>query len=116
MRRVVLLALAAVVAGCANQLAARQAYLSRFVGQPEGAVVQQLGVPTRSYETGGVKYLAYNEHKTQIIPASPFYGPYFPGWYGAGFPPQVVELRCETTFEVAAGTVKAFTLRGNACG
>jgi hypothetical protein len=116
MRRAVLLLLTGMLAGCVNQLAARQAWLSQFVGQPEAALVQQLGVPSRTYETGGVKYLAYEEHRVDIIPAFPSYSPFFTGWYGGGFPPQVVDLRCETTFEIAGGTVKAFTLRGNACG
>ncbi len=75
-----------------------------------------MGVPARTYETGGVKYLAYDEHRVDIVAASPSYGPFWNGWYGGGFPPQVVELRCETTFEVSSGIVKAFTLRGNACG
>ena len=116
MRCAILLVLTALVAGCENQLAVRQAYLSQFVGQPESTVVRQMGVPARSYEAGGVKYLAYNEHRIDIIPTFPSYSPFFTGWYGGGFPPQVVELRCETTFEVADGTVKSFTLRGNACG
>jgi hypothetical protein len=116
MRRAILLVLAGLVAGCVDQLAAREAYLSRFVGQPESTLVQQMGVPTRSFETGGVRYLAYNEHRINLIPTFPSYSPFFTGWYGGGFPTQVVELRCETTFEVADGTVKAFTLRGNACG
>jgi len=116
MRRAILLVLAGLVAGRVDQLAAREAYLSRFVGQPESTLVQQMGVPTRSFETGGVRYLAYNEHRINLIPTFPSYSPFFTGWYGGGFPTQVVELRCETTFEVADGTVKAFTLRGNACG
>jgi hypothetical protein len=116
MRRVILLVLTGLVTGCADQLAARQAYLGRFVGQPESALVQQMGVPSRSYETGGVKYLAYSEYRIDIVPTFPSYSPFFTGWYGGGFPPQVIELQCETTFEVTDGTVKAFTLRGNACG
>ena len=114
-RRAILLAVSA-LAGCTNQLAQRQAYLSQFIGQPESALVQQMGVPNRNYETGGVKYLAYDERRIDIIPGPPTYAPVYLGWYGAGFPPQVVELTCETTFEINAGTVKAFTLRGNACG
>jgi len=113
--RAILLAVAALT-GCTNLLEQRQAYLSQFVGQPDSALVQQMGVPSRSYETGGVKYLAYDEHRIDIIPGSPTFAPFYMGWYGAGFPPQVVELTCETTFEVSDGTVKAFTLRGNACG
>jgi hypothetical protein len=113
--RAMLLAVLALV-GCTNELAQRQAYLSQFVGQPESALVQQMGVPTRSYETSGVKYLAYDEHRIDIMPGQPIYAPFYLGWYGAGFPPQVIELTCETTFEVSDGTVKAYTLRGNACG
>jgi hypothetical protein len=116
MLRVILLMLTGILAACTNQLAARQAYLSQFVGQPEAAVVQQMGVPSRSIETGGVKYLAYDEHRIDLVPSAPAFTPVFTGWYGGGFPPQVVEWRCETTFEVTAGTVRAFTLRGNACG
>ncbi|MGC1408616.1 MAG: hypothetical protein WA864_06705 [Acetobacteraceae bacterium] len=116
MHRAILLVLTGLMAGCADQLAARQAYLSRFVGQPEDMLVQQMGVPARTYETTGVKYLAYNERQVDIVPAFPSYGPFFTGWYGGGFPPQVIDLQCETTFEVSAGTVRSFTLRGNACG
>ncbi len=116
MRRAILLALTVLLSGCVNQLAARQAYLSRFVGQPEAVLIQQMGVPVRTYETGGVKYLAYDEHQVDIVPAFPSYSPFFTGWYGGGFPPQVIDLQCETTFEVSDGAVRAFTLRGNACG
>lgn len=115
MRRGVLLLLMGLLGGCANQLAARQAYLSQFIGQPDSAVVQAMGVPTRTYETGGVKYIAYNEHRIDVIPAGPTYAPYFMGWYNA-FPPQVIEFTCETTFEVVDGKVRSFNLRGNACG
>ena len=116
MSRTILLVLAGLLAACTDQLAARRAYLNGFIGQPEIALVQQMGVPSRSIETGGVKYLAYDQHKVDIVPAVQPYGPYFMGWYGGGFPPRVVEWRCETTFEVAAGIVRAYTLRGNACG
>jgi hypothetical protein len=114
MRSVLLPALLVGAAGCVDGLAARQAYLNRFVGQPEAVLVQQMGVPTRTYATAGTKFLAYDERRVDVIPAFPAYG-FFNGWYG-GFPPQVVDLQCETTFEVTDGTVKSFTLRGNACG
>ena len=116
MRRVILLVLTGLVAGCVDQLAARQAYLSRFIGQPEVVLVQQMGVPARTYATSGMKYLAYDEHQVDIVQAFPSYSPFFTGWYGGGFPPQVIDLQCETTFEVSDGTVRSFTLHGNACG
>ena len=116
MRRAFLIALTGLMAGCVNQFAARQAYVNSLVGQPEAVLVQQMGVPSRTYETTGVKYLAYDERRVDLVPSVPSYSPFFTGWYGGGFPPQAIELQCETTFEVAEGTVKTFTLRGNACG
>jgi hypothetical protein len=116
MHRVILLLLAGLLGGCADQLAARQARLAPLVGQPEAVLIQQFGVPSRTYETGGVKYLAYDERRVDIMPGFPSYSPFYTGWYGGGFPPQVIDLRCETTFEIAGGAVKSFTLRGNACG
>jgi hypothetical protein len=58
-------------------------------------LVQQMGVPTRTYATAGTKFLAYDERRVDVIPAFPVHGPFFNGWYG-GFPPQVVDLQCET--------------------
>jgi hypothetical protein len=116
MCRATLLAMTALAASCTNQLAEWQAYLSRFVGQPESVLVQQMGVPARSFETGGVRYLAYDEHRIDIVPSGPTFAPNFLGWYGASFPPQIIEWKCETTFEVAGETVKSFMLRGKACG
>ncbi|HTB43885.1 MAG TPA: hypothetical protein VK741_09690 [Acetobacteraceae bacterium] len=119
MRRPILFVLATVLCGCVNQLAQRQALLDRFVGHPDSELVQQLGVPARTYETDGVKYLAYIESRVQIVPGLPINAP-GPWWayggYGGGWPPQVVNLKCETTFAVAGGVVKSYTLRGNACG
>ena len=111
-----LLVVTASAVGCTNQLAERQAYLNQFIGQPERALVQQMGVPARSIETGGVRYLAYDEQRIDIVSSGPTFAPYYLGWYGASFPPQVIEWKCETTFEVAGGTVQSFMLRGNACG
>ena len=111
-----LLLLAGVLAGCVNQRAVREAQLGQLVGQPEALLVQQLGVPDKTYETGGAKYLAYREQRVDILPAYPSYPPYLGGWYGGGFPPQVINLVCETTFQLVEGTVKSFTLRGNGCG
>lgn len=116
MFRALLLAMALVLAACTNQLAVRQAQLNQFVGVPVGVLVQQLGVPNRTFETGGVKYLAYVDRRLDFVPYPPYpYGPPFWGWYG-NYPPQAVELVCETTFAVAHDVVQSFTLHGNACG
>lgn len=118
MRRIATIMFAILLAGCANQLAIRQAQLAPLVGRSEGDLVAQMGVPNRTYETGGVKYLAYDDGRMEVLQPFPYYpyGPAFGAWYGGGFPPQVINLVCETTFAVANGIVRSFTLRGNACG
>jgi hypothetical protein len=118
MRRLVLPCLTLLLFGCGDQLAQRRTYLNQFVGHPDSELVQQLGVPSRTYETGGVKYLAYDERRVDFVPGLPPFGP-GPWWaYGAygGAPPQIVTLVCETTFAVDSGVVKSYALRGNACG
>ena len=116
MRRFGLCLLIALLGACTNLLAARQAQLNLLVGKTELDVVQAMGVPTRTFDTGGVRFLAYEQSQTQVIPASPWYwyGP-MPGFYG-GFPPQVVTWACDTTFSLVDGHVTGYTLRGNGCG
>jgi hypothetical protein len=116
MTRIAALLLAGLLAGCVNQLAVRQNYLAQFVGRPESDLVLAMGVPNRTYETGGIKYLAYDDRRMEIIPATPMYGPPYWGWGGGGFPPQVINLVCETTIAVRDGVVVSFALRGNSCG
>ncbi|MEA2740417.1 MAG: hypothetical protein QOH05_3724 [Acetobacteraceae bacterium] len=118
MRRLCLLAWIMLAAGCSDGLAGRQAELARWVGRPEVDLVALMGAPNRSYETDGVKFLTYEDRRVEIVPGSPFYGPgpFGPFGYGGGFPPTAMNLACDTTFTVAGGIVRAFSLRGNACG
>jgi hypothetical protein len=106
------------LAGCVNELAQRQAELTRWVGRPETELVSEMGAPNRSYATGGITVLTYEESRVDIIPGSPFYQGYGPYWWGAGpgLAPQALNLRCDTTFTVAGGVVQGFSLRGNDCG
>ncbi len=117
MKSVLPLLLAAVLAGCAPAFD-RPAFLATLVGQPEAELVRRLGVPSRTYETGGRKFLAYSEQHSDLIGGGPFlgglgFGPGY-GFYG-GFPTEAIERNCETTFEVGDGRVLAWSLRGNAC-
>lgn len=106
------------LAGCGDGGAARRAYLDSLVGRPEQEVVRQFGVPLRTYETGGRKFLAYDDRRLDIIPdpflVHGFGGPAF-GYFYSGYPPLVVERGCETTFEVAGGRVQSWSLRGGEC-
>jgi hypothetical protein len=108
--------LAGGLAGCGNMLASRQAELSVWVGKPETELVGAMGAPSRIYETGGMKFLTYEERRVEIDPGMPsFIGP-GPFWYGGGFPPTATTLVCDTIFTIAGGVVRAYSLRGNACG
>lgn len=98
----------------------RRDYLNTLVGQPEAEAIRQLGVPSRAYESGGHKYLAFLDQRRDYIPGSPFFfggGFYGPGYgFGGVFPPEVIDRVCETTLDVVGGRVAGWTLRGNACG
>ncbi len=103
------------LAGCTGELAERQAELSHWVGQPETQLVAALGAPNRSYDSGGMKFLTYEDVYVQEGPPGPYYfgpGPAAPTGFG-GLRYTTV---CDTTFTVADGTVKAFSFRGNGCG
>jgi hypothetical protein len=118
MRRFWLLAVTALAAGCANGLAERQAALGVWVGKPETELLGIMGAPTRSYDAGGMTFLTYEDRRLEIVPGAPYPYPYGlgPFGYGGGFPPTAATLVCDTTFTVAGGIVRAFSLRGNACG
>jgi hypothetical protein len=119
MRTLLVAAVLLVVGGCADALAERQAYLNTLVGRTEEDLVHTIGVPSRAFEVDGHRFLAYTESRVDIVPG-PSLSPSpwaWNGWaYGGGWPPQVVQLVCETTFEIVAGRVASYTLRGNACG
>ncbi len=112
-----LLALAALLLGGCVSRAERDAALNAYVGLAETDLVRQLGVPDRSIETAGRRFLAYEVKRTEILPGNPGYmglaGPRY--WGMGGTPPQVLELACQTSFEIANGRVASWTQRGNAC-
>ncbi len=118
MRKIVLLAFALTLASCVDPGAQRRAFLASLIGQPEAVAVQTLGVPTRTYQAGGTKFLAYDQRRVDVLPGGPFYGGYGYGWggYYGGFPPAVIERGCEMTLEVVGGTVRSWSLRGTVCG
>jgi hypothetical protein len=104
-----------IVAACSNGLAERQAELTQWIGKPETALISTMGVPNRTYAAGGMTFLTFEDRQVEIVPGSPYFGP-GPFWYGGGFPPTAMTLVCTTTFTVADGVVRGFSLNGNACG
>jgi len=124
------LALAAVLAagGCAVHPDPQHvAMLNGLVGKPETDLIRAMGVPSRTYDSGGHRFLAYSRTKLESTPGDPGFGPGwgYPGWgYGwggwggggwGGFPPQIIQRDCETTFDLLRGTVQSWSLRGNDC-
>ena len=106
-------------AGCTNQaLEERRAYLQQFLGQPEETVLREMGVPMRTIESNGTRFLAYVEKRSDIYHPSP---PMAlnrigrPGYGPAMLPGEVVERNCETTFEISDGRVKAWRMHGDGC-
>jgi hypothetical protein len=115
MRTPILLAVLT-LAACADPaaVARHQARLNAHIGQSETELVRQLGVPSRSYDADGHRFLAYTATHLDIWPGGPLFG-FGRFGYGGGFPPQVVQWRCDTTFELVDGHVAAWTQRGNNC-
>ncbi len=128
---ILLAATALLLSACASHsLERRQALLAPLVGQSEADLVRQLGVPSRTLETDGHRFLAYTERRAEVIPAaSGFVGAPFPfrgfggfggfggfdDFEGTSFPPALIQHVCETTFEIVAGRVAGFSLRGDDC-
>lgn len=121
LRAAVLLALL-LLGACANQeLAKRRAFLTSMVGQSEIDLVRQMGVPTRSFDLNGERFLAYDDRRLDYVPGfytgPPWWGPGWGGWgWGWGWaPPMVIARGCEATFEIRAGKVASYSLRGPEC-
>lgn len=120
--RAVLVVVATLVAGCVA-VPDRRAQLDQLVGQSEVVVARVMGVPDKTFEAEGHRFIAYVER----APVQSFAGyDLFDGYgrYGTlgyrrlGFEaaPEAYVRQCETTFEINDGKVSAYTLRGNACG
>jgi hypothetical protein len=118
---------AGTLAGCQYPSAQKVAMLNQAIGRDEASLVREFGVPTKTYETGGTKFLSYQESWVEQLPGVP--GPVFYGYggfgYGWGGPGYLyaptysggsVRRDCDTTFEVVGGIVKSWKLRGNDCG
>jgi hypothetical protein len=102
------------LAGCAGGLAQRQAELAHWVGQPEAQLVAAMGPPQRDFESGGTRFLTYQQVYVQRQPSGPYYfgpGPAAPSGFWGSTTRQV----CDTTFAVAGGVVQGASVQGNGC-
>lgn len=103
----------------------REAYdaqMAALVGRSEAELVGALGVPVRTHEAGGLRFLEYERRRVVGTPAGGagfgrFGYPYGYG-YGAGFGygGTFVDTReCSTTFTLRGGRVERFSRRGDDC-
>jgi hypothetical protein len=113
-----ILFLAVFLSGCvAGGPSEREIMLGQLIGRPESQAVRQLGVPSRSFETDGKRFLAYTEDRLDVMPGMvgfARFGRPYSRVYGA-FGHEIVQRSCETTLEIADGKVAGFTLRGTDC-
>jgi hypothetical protein len=111
MTRPIMLAAPLLLAACAQpSTAAFDARMGSLVGEPEVAVIQALGVPTRSTEAGGLRFIEY-ERRRVVGTSAPV------TWrWGSPFAGGFIETRdCRLTFTLHEGRVERFDRRGNDC-
>lgn len=119
-----LILIAVLLLGACQVRPDRRLYLNGLIGAPEADVVRSMGVPTRTIETEGRRFLAYDEVYSSTVVgggvgfayggwAGPPWGARY-GYFG-GFPTEIVPRLCETTIEIAGGRMAGYALRGNAC-
>ena len=119
-----------ILTGCAGATPEYfNARMASFVGRSEADLVATLGVPARTHEAEGRRFLQYEDRRIVTYPGDPFIGagfgyggfrgrrlaPGFGGYYGGGFGPVVETRACDVTFELRAGRVTGFAARGNDC-
>ena len=115
-----LLALPLLLAACAQGPTLAQR-LTPLVGQSEGTLVAQLGVPIRTYEADGRKFLEFQSTSLVSLPGDPYigagFGPYRGGFGGGywGSPTTYANVNCSMTFALQGDRVQSFSYRGSGC-
>jgi len=109
------------LSGCATRTTASfDARMAGLVGRPEVEVITALGVPVRTYDVSGHRFLQYESRRLVGYPGSYPFGGYPYGRYGygygyGGFPPIIETRECELTITLTQGRMQGYTRRGNDC-
>jgi hypothetical protein len=118
MRRTLPLLLTLLVAACAQGPTLQQR-LSTFIDRSEADLVAELGVPVRTHEAEGRRFLQYEQRRTVAFTEPgfhrPYFGPWGPRWGYVPAPPSYAVLGCDITFALRQGRVESFTFRGQGC-
>ncbi len=122
MRKILPLATLALLAGCAYPTPERVNSLNALVGKTDTDLVRALGVPTKTYATGGHQFLSFSHSRIESYPG---FGPGYGFGYGYGWGPRwgwggyygtdIVQTDCDITFELTNGIAQSWTLRGSGC-
>lgn len=93
--------------------------LSVFINRSEGDLVAELGVPVRTYEADGRRFLQYEQRRAMAVADPglyrPFFGPWGPRWGYVPPAPTFAVVGCDITFALRQGRVESYTFRGNGC-
>jgi hypothetical protein len=114
-RRLLPFLLLVLLAACAAPGPTLDQRMSVYIGQGEGELVSGLGVPVRTYEADGRRFLQFEQERTISLPGDPFgYGYY--GWRRPWtVPSSYAVVKCELTFAVRQNRVESFSFRGEGC-
>lgn len=94
--------------------------LSTWIGRSEGDLVAEFGVPVRTYEADGRRFLQFEQRRSVMVAQPGFERPFLSPWgprfgYWPPAPAQAV-LTCEITFAIRDRRVESFSYRGEGCG
>ena len=111
--------------GCAYPDPQHVRELNALVGRTEPDLLRSYGVPTRTYDTSGLRFVSYQMSRIESVPGDGFgYGAFGYGGFGyggfgyggfGGFGPEIIQRDCTTTFELQNHIVRSYSLRGNDC-
>ena len=109
---------ALVLAACAQGPTLEQR-LSTYVNRTEGELVAELGVPVRTYDVEGRRFLQYEQRRTVAYSEPGYYRPWFSPWGPQmGYwpaPTTYAVVGCDITFALRQGRVESFSFRGQGC-
>ena len=91
--------------------------LQAQIGKSEVQLVRDLGVPNRTYNARGIKFVAY-EHSYQWVDnwgGGGWGGRRWGGWGGDWGPTDIYTVTCETAFEITGGVVTSYEFHGDGC-
>ncbi len=106
------LGLPLLIAACATGPTLAQR-LSVFIGLPEVDLVAGLGVPLRSFDGDGRRFLEFEQRRLLSVP-EPYVGGFGRrgGFYGGT---TYTNVTCSITFALRDGRAESFTFRGDGC-